>query len=322
MILWKSLKRVLMLVLGIFIAFLSFTTRATIIASIKPIGFIAASIADGLTLVKILLPEGASVHNYALRPSDIKHLQEADLVVWVGPEMESFMKKPLEKLPTQNTIEISQLPGVQSLLLLNKLYKGSKYINPLPNIENHIQLTNHEYRHYHSKYNMHLWMSPDIALQIAIAIHSKLLEYMPENQDQLNANLQYFKASILTMNKTINQQLLPLKDRSYFVFHDAYTYFEKYYSLIPTGYFTINPEIQPGAQRLHYIKMQLLSKKTQCVFTEPQFQPIVVKAISRGTNVRFGTLDPLGTEISISKDSYIKFLLKLSTQYSSCLQED
>ncbi|WP_197095148.1 zinc ABC transporter substrate-binding protein ZnuA [Candidatus Erwinia haradaeae] len=311
-----------MLVLGIFIVCLSFTTRAAIVTSIKPIGFIAASIADGITLVKILLPEGASVHNYALRPSDIKHLQEADLVVWIGPEMESFMKKPLEKLPTQNTIEISQLPGVQSLLLLDQSHKESRYIDQLPNIENHIQFKNHEYHHYHNKYNMHLWMSPEIAIQIAMAIHSKLLGCMPENQDQLNANLQYFKASILTMNKTINQQLAPLKGSNYFVFHDAYTYFEKYYSLVPTGYFTINPEIQPGAQHLHYIQMQLLSKKIQCVFTEPQFQPIVVKAISRGTNVHFGILDPLGTEISISKDSYVKFLVKLSTQYRSCLQED
>ncbi|VFP86238.1 zinc ABC transporter substrate-binding protein ZnuA [Candidatus Erwinia haradaeae] len=322
MILWKNLRRIFILVFSIFIVFLSFSTRATIIASIKPIGFIAASIADGITLVKILLPEGASVHHYALRPSDMKRLREADLVVWVGPDMESFMKKPLEKLLIQNTIEISKLPGVQSLLLRDKLRKECRYVDKSLNVKHKIQFTNHEHDHYHSKYNMHLWMSPDVAIQIAIAIHSTLLGYMPENQDQLNANLQYFKASILTMNTAINQQLAPLKDHGYFVFHDAYTYFEKYYNLSPTGYFTINPEIQPGAQRLHYIQMQLLSKKSQCVFTEPQFQPTIVQAISRGTNVRFGTLDPLGTEISIGKDSYVQFLMKLSTQYSRCLQED
>ncbi|VFP86992.1 High-affinity zinc uptake system protein ZnuA [Candidatus Erwinia haradaeae] len=322
MVLHKNLRKISILVLAIFIVFLSFSTKATIIASIKPLGFIAASIADGITRVKILLPEGVSVHNYALRPSDIKNLREADLVIWVGPDMESFMKKPLNELPIQNTIEIHKLPGVQSLLIRNELHKESRDSNKSQKIQDRGHCAHHQYEHYRNKYNMHLWMSPEVAIQIATAIYFKLLGHMPENQDQLNTNLQYFKDSIVTMNKIINQQLGPLKGQGYFVFHDAYTYFEKYYSLIPAGYFTVNPEVQPGAQRLHQIQRQLFSKKAKCVFTEPQFKPTVVKAISRGTNVRFGTLDPLGTDIPISKDSYVKFLIKLSNQYSSCLQGD
>jgi zinc transport system substrate-binding protein len=68
--------------------------------------------------------------------------------------------------------------------------------------------------------------------------------------------------------------------------------------LTSLGHFTVNPEIQPGAQRLHEIRTQLVEQKATCVFAEPQFRPAVIEAVARGTSVRMGTLDPLGTELS------------------------
>lgn len=75
---------------------------AAVVASLKPVGFIASAIADGVTETEVLLPDGASEHDYSLRPSDVKRLQNADLVVWVGPEMEAFMQKPVSKLPERS----------------------------------------------------------------------------------------------------------------------------------------------------------------------------------------------------------------------------
>jgi len=85
-------------------ASLALPAQAAVVASVKPVGFIASAIADGVTPVEILLPDGASEHDYALRPSDIKRLQDADLVVWVGPEMEAFMTKSAASLPAQKNV--------------------------------------------------------------------------------------------------------------------------------------------------------------------------------------------------------------------------
>ncbi|MNY34740.1 High-affinity zinc uptake system protein ZnuA precursor [compost metagenome] len=120
----------------------------------------------------------------------------------------------------------------------------------------------------------------------------------------------------------MGNELAPLKGKGYFVFHDAYGYYEKHYGLTPLGHFTVNPEIQPGAQRLHEIRTQLVEQKATCVFAEPQFRPAVVEAVARGTSVRMGTLDPLGTNITLSKTSYLQFLSQLANQYSSCLKGD
>ncbi|WP_455812994.1 zinc ABC transporter substrate-binding protein ZnuA [Pseudomonas graminis] len=299
-------------------ASLALPAHADVVASVKPVGFIAAAIADGVTPVNVLLPDGASEHDYALRPSDIKRLKSADLVVWVGPEMEAFMTKSAASLPAQKNVEMSALPGVKALLL-----KGGEDEEE----EEHEAHAGHSHEaadshdhHHHGEYNMHLWMSPEISKQTAIAIHGKLLELMPQSKDKLDANLQHFEAELASADAKISNQLAPVKGKGYFVFHDAYTYFEKHFGLTPLGHFTVNPEIQPGAQRLHQIRTQLVEQKAACVFAEPQFRPAVIEAVARGTTVRSGTLDPLGTDITPGKDSYVTFLSQLSSQYVSCLK--
>ncbi|HKM96566.1 MAG TPA: zinc ABC transporter substrate-binding protein ZnuA [Buttiauxella sp.] len=290
--------------------------QAAVVASIKPLGFIAAAIADGVTPTEILLPDGASEHDYALRPSDVKRLQSADLVVWVGPEMEAFMQKSVNQLAEQKQVQLAALPGVKPLLMKGDDDDGHDHEG-----HNH-SAENSDEDHHHGEYNMHIWLSPEVARLSAVAIHDKLVELMPQNKAKLDANLHSFELGLSNIDKQVGSVLAPLTGKGYFVFHDAYGYFEKHYGLTPLGHFTVNPEIQPGAQRLHDIRTQLVEQKAVCVFAEPQFRPAVINAVARGTQVRSGTLDPLGIEIKLGKDSYMQFLNGIANQYASCLKGD
>lgn len=296
-----------------FTASLTLPAQANVVASLKPVGFIAAAIADGVTPVDVLLPDGASEHDYSLRPSDAKRLKNADLVVWVGPEMEAFMAKSAAELPAQKNLAMVNIDGVKPLLISGGEDEDEH------TAEKSEEQDADAHHHHHGEFNMHLWLSPEIARKTAVAIHGKLLELMPQDKAKLDANLQQFEVALADTDKRVSAQLAPVRNKGYFVFHDAYTYFEKQYGLSPTGHFTVNPEIQPGAQRLHQIRTQLVEQKAVCVFAEPQFRPAVIDAVARGTQVRKGTLDPLGTDISLAKDSYVKFLSQLSSQYESCL---
>ncbi len=294
-------------------ASLTLPAQANVVASLKPVGFIAAAIADGVTPVDVLLPDGASEHDYSLRPSDAKRLKNADLVVWVGPEMEAFMAKSAAELTAQKNLAMVNIDGVKPLLISGGEDEDEH------TAEKSEEQDADAHHHHHGEFNMHLWLSPEIARKTAVAIHGKLLELMPQDKAKLDANLQQFEVALADTDKRVSAQLAPVRNKGYFVFHDAYTYFEKQYGLSPTGHFTVNPEIQPGAQRLHQIRTQLVEQKAVCVFAEPQFRPAVIDAVARGTQVRKGTLDPLGTDISLAKDSYVKFLSQLSSQYESCL---
>ncbi|HGM5993672.1 zinc ABC transporter substrate-binding protein ZnuA [Serratia sp. 22278] len=290
------------------------SASAAVVASIRPLGFIASAIADGVTPTEVLLPDGASPHDFALRPSDIQRLRSADLVLWVGPDMEAFLHKALVPISATRKLAVSELPAVKPLLMKGEEDDDHDHAGEA---HNH---ADDDHGHHHGEYNMHVWLSPEIAKVTAIAIHDRLLELMPQNKDKLDANLRQFENLLTQTDKNVGNMLTPVQGKGYFVFHDAYGYFEKHYGLSPLGHFTVNPEIQPGAQRLHQIRTQLVEQKAVCVFAEPQFRPAVINAVAKGTKVRSGTLDPLGTGIALGKDSYGKFLAQLSNQYVSCLK--
>lgn len=305
----KSVKR-MFLAAAILTSGAVFSAQADVVASVRPLGFIASAIADGVMPTEVLLPDGASPHDFALRPSDIARLRSADLVVWVGPEMEAFMTKSAAQLPPNRQVEIATLPAVKPLLM-----KGGE--------DEHDHDHAHENdgdEHHHGEYNMHVWLSPEIAREAAIVIHDKLVELVPQKKQQLDANLARFEDGLTKTDKNIGTMLQPVQGKGYFVFHDAYGYFEKHFGLSPLGHFTINPEIQPGAQRLHLIRTQLVEQKATCIFAEPQFRPAVITAVAQGTKVRMGTLDPQGSGIELDADSYVNFLSQLANQYLSCLK--
>ncbi|BEM92541.1 zinc ABC transporter substrate-binding protein [Serratia marcescens] len=290
------------------------SASAAVVTTIRPLGFIASAIADGVTPTEVLLPDGASPHDFALRPSDIQRLRSADLVLWVGPDMEAFLTKALVPISATRKLAISELPAVKPLLMKGEDDDDHDHAGEA---HNH---ADDDHGHHHGEYNMHVWLSPEVAKVTAIAIHDRLLELMPQNKDKLDANLRQFENLLTQTDKNVGNMLTPVQGKGYFVFHDAYGYFEKHYGLSPLGHFTVNPEIQPGAQRLHQIRTQLVEQKAVCVFAEPQFRPAVINAVAKGTTVRTGTLDPLGIGIALGKDSYGKFLTQLSSQYVSCLK--
>ncbi|UJR54345.1 zinc ABC transporter substrate-binding protein ZnuA [Dickeya zeae] len=312
------------------------TACAAVVTSIRPLAFIAAAIADGVTPTEVLLPDGASPHDYALRPSDVQRLKSAQLVIWVGPEMEAFLSKALQPLPAERQIALSQQPAIRTLLLKESHPEQAAAENDAhhdADHDNHASLEhdhsnepeNHQDSdddgHHHGEFNMHIWLSPEMAQASAIAIHAKLVELMPQNKDKLDANLRKFTEKLAQADKNIVNMLTPVRGKGYFVFHDAYRYFEQHYGLTPLGHFTINPAIAPGAQRLNQIRTQLVEHKAVCVFAEPQFRPAVINAVAKGTDVRIGVLDPLGSDIALDQDSYVRFLSQLSEQYLSCLKE-
>ncbi|MGP1952791.1 MAG: zinc ABC transporter substrate-binding protein ZnuA [Arsenophonus sp. ET-KM2-MAG3] len=298
---------------GFLLCFLS-TSHADVITSIRPLGFIAAAITNGVIDLKILIPNGISPHYYSLKPSDLKKIKTADLFIWIGSNMETFLEKPLKKLSIQKQISLIEVLAIKKILLKNNDY--TIQANNKNHNSYHYDLY-HNYRLY-NKYNMHIWLSPEIARVIANIIYHRLIYLYPKYKKEFTVNLHEFEEKLTQTDKNIAKILQSVQNKQYFVFHDAYDYFEKHYHLGSLGYFTINPIIQPGAKKIYQIRTMLAQKKIVCIFIEPQFKSTLIK----NTNVRIGILDPLGSSIKLSKDSYMEFLTVLSNQFKCCLDKD
>ena len=76
------------------------------------------------------------------------------------------------------------------------------------------------------------------------------------------------------------------KNISYIVFHDAYQYFEKEFNVSALGALTLNTDVAPGAKQISEIKEIIEHDNVKCLFSEPQFNPNIIKSIAKSTTVK------------------------------------
>ncbi|OOS00757.1 zinc ABC transporter substrate-binding protein [Haemophilus paracuniculus] len=280
--------------------------RSEVLTTVKPLAFIASAITNGITESLPLLPVTASPHDYSLKPSDAMKMNAAELVVWIGEDMETFLQKSIERLPAEKVLRLDQVAEIQKIVeQYGERKEGEKH-----------QGGGDE--HDHDK-DYHLWFSPLASEVIGEKIAERLVQLRPEDQGKIRENLTAFKANLAAKNRQINEQLAPVRAKGYYTFHDAYGYFEQAYGLNPLGSFTINPSVALGAKTLKMIKQNVDKQNAKCLFTEPQFTPKVVESLAKNSKVKVVALDPLGEKITVNPTAYLQFLKSIADTFKNCL---
>ncbi|MBV7414129.1 zinc ABC transporter substrate-binding protein ZnuA [Aeromonas sp. sif2433] len=282
-----------------------------VLTTIKPLGFIAAAITDGVSEPKVLLPTGASPHDFALRPSDIRSINEAGLVVWVGPELEGFMAKPLAKHP--HVLTLTRVEGMP----LFDYSKQAGHEEPADEEHEGHDHDGHE-GHHHEGVDPHIWLGPTQALVIARAMSETLSARDPGNAERYRANLLAFQAKVDAKDKVIAGQMKAVNQKGYFVFHEAYGYWERHYGMSSKGHFTVSPERRPGAKTLVEIRKALEEKQASCIYAEPQFSPAVIESVARNTGAKVLLLDEVGEQVPLGPDGYPQFMQQLADAFAQC----
>ncbi|TDQ59728.1 zinc transport system substrate-binding protein [Mesocricetibacter intestinalis] len=322
--------------IAVAISLASYTASADIVTSVKPLGFIASSIAEGVTETQVLVPPGASPHDTYLKPSDVLLLKKADLAIWIGEDVDANFSKIInEYLGADKKLQLSELEEIEDLLIegeeghdhshSHNHHSDSHEEEDAEHSHNHAHKQeghSHAHDHHHdSSVNWHIWYSPQISHIVAQEIAERLTHIYPDKKQRIAKNLAQFEQSLATQSEKIKVQLAPYKDRGFYVFHDAYGYFNTAYGLNQTGYFTINPLVAPGAKTLAKIKQEIQQHKVSCLFAEPQFTPKVIESLSQSTGVKVGRLDPIGDNVQLGKDSYAAFLQATADSYAQCLAQ-
>lgn len=300
--------------------------NAEVLASVKPLGFIASSIADGVTDTQVLVPAGASPHDYSLKLSDIQKVKAADLVLWVGEDIDSFLDKPVSQIDRKKVITIADLADVEPLLTKahhEHFHEEGEHAHKHEHKHEHEHEHEHEHHHDHDDEglttNWHVWYSPAISQIVAQKVADKLTEQFPDKKALIAQNLANFNRTLAEQSDKIKAQLAPFADKGFFVFHDAYSYFNDAYGLKQSGYFTINPLVAPGAKTIAHIKEEIEEHRVNCLFAEPQFTPKVIESLAQSTKVNVGKLDPIGDSVALGAGSYANFLQATAESYAQCL---
>lgn len=322
------------------------TTRAdvpSVVVSIKPIHSLAAGVMNGVAEPSLLIKGGASPHAYALKPSEANALQNANVVFWIGDELETFLEKPLEALPKQaKVVALHETDGIVLLPFReggdweahtdhhaereddhgHSDDHGHDHAEKHDDKHDHGHAEDHADEHAHGEHDMHIWLDPSNATTIVARMVEVLSEVDPANAPRYQANGETLKTRLATLSSGIDGKLQPVKTTPYVVFHDAYQYFDNRYGLSPAGSITVDPDRKPSAQRLFNIRKKILDSGAVCVFSEPQFEPDVVTTVIEGTEARTGVLDPLGADLQPGSEAYFVLLDNLATDLRSCLKPE
>ncbi len=279
-----------------------------VLTSIKPLQLIAAAVQDGVAIPEVLLPPGASPHNYALRPSDVRKVQSVDLLYWIGPDMEGFLPRVLKgrSLPS---VAVQDLPGMK----LRRFAEDS---------HSHAEdADEHDHDHRPGSLDAHLWLSPVNARVIATRMAADLSAADPANATRYQDNLKAFSERLDALDTRLKARLAGIAGKPYFVFHEAFDYFEDAYGLKHTGVFSVAAEVQPGAQHVAAMRARLQQVGKTCVFSEPPLSPRLAETLVAGLPVKLAELDALGGYTPASATGYEQVLEKLGNDLAGCLEQ-
>ena len=277
-----------------------------VLTSIKPLQLIAAAVQDGAGTPDVLLPPGASPHNYALRPSDVRRIADVDLFYWIGPDMESFLPRVL-KGRTKPTIAVQDLPG----LSLRRFAQDS---------HSHEDSDDHDHDHRPGSLDAHLWLSTLNARVIAKRMAADLSAADPANESRYQNNAAAFSGRLDALDARVRTRLANVRGKPYFVFHEAFDYFEVAYGLQHAGVFSVSAEVQPGAQHVAAMRARLQEAGKTCVFSEPPMRPRLAATLTAGLPVKLAELDALGGFAPPTATGYEQLLDKLAGDLAGCLE--
>ncbi len=280
------------------------SAQARVVASILPVHALVAAVMDGVAEPELLIRGSASPHDYALRPSDVRALNDADVVFWIGPALEAFLERPLAN-SSATSVPLMETPGL-SLLPIRE--------GGLWETDDH----GHDHGH-HGDFDAHLWLDPRRGTLLAERIAAVLSELDPANQIRYQRNTSLLQERLTLLEGELEDLLAPVKSLPYIVFHDAYQYFERRFGTTAVGSITLNPERSPGARRISEIRARITDGGVRCVFREPQFEPALVNILLEGTDARGGVLDPLGAELTRGPETYPALLRNLAESLQDCL---
>ena len=337
----KNLKKVpfILSILSLLTFISPANAETKVVASIKPIHSLASYLMDGVSEPGLIVDGYASPHSFAMKPSHAKMLQEADLIFWVGEDMESFFEKPLKSIAKKaEKIELMEIKGLNKLKFRERNifddhddhghddeHKEDGHDDHGHDDEHKEDGHDDEHKedghddhegHAHGEYDTHIWLDPSNAKVILKEMAEHLIEKDQKNTSIYKSNLKKALKELDKLTKDVKSDLN--KEFKSIVFHDAYQYFEKRFDINVMGAFTVNPDVMPGAEQLAEIREIIEHDKVSCVFSEPQFNPDIINAVVKDMNISTGVLDPLGATLNPGKDLYFDLISNMSKSFKGC----
>ena len=310
---------------------LSFSAKADIkvVTTIKPLHSLISSVMEGVGEPSLIIEGTSNPHTFVFKPSHAQMLEEADIVFWIGEDLEAFMEKPLDSLAGNATkISFMELSSIEKLKFREENifddHDDHGHKDDDHDDHGHDDHDGHEdeheghddHGHHHGEFDAHIWLDPSNAIEMVLEISHELSEIDPDNAAKYEQNATKTIASLNNLINEVNSSIP--KDASYIVFHDAYQYFENRFGVSSAGALTLNPDVLPGAKQIDAIQDLIQDENIKCIFSEPQYNPKIIETLADDMKISTGIMDPLGAFIDQGPEMYQNLILNIANSLKDC----
>jgi len=297
----------LLICLILFFVFKSSHAQSTpqVVVSIKPIHSIVAFLMEGVASPELLLQSNNSAHTFHLKPSQIRMIDTADLVISIGDEFEIGLRKALKNLDESNRFEIISLGSLN----VHK-YRAEKIYEKVQQEDSQEDLIA----------DMHLWLDLDNMKKIAQHINGLLIDINPANQDKYNMNLASLNSKLDVLQIELEKQMLPFSSDLYATYSDTIQYFEKKYNLGRPVIVTPYHGARLSINRTLASKNTINDLNIPCLIYGTEVRKSQISVLSEGLKIKAHKIDILGQEFDKGPNQFFNLMKKISNQVASCLK--
>lgn len=250
-----------------------------IVTSFYPIYILTKNVCQdipGVQVVNMTGPQTGCLHDYQLRPQDIKTLEQASFFVVNGAGMEAFLDKVISQQPDIKIIEAAR--GI-------KLIKG-------PGAQGD---------------NPHVWVSPTLYIKEINNVSEQLAAADPPHAAQYRSNGRAYIKKVEALRDKMHKELDGLDNRNIVTFHEAFPYFAQEFNLNIVAVIEREPNTAPSAGELARTVEMVKKSGAKALFAEPQYSVKAAESIANETGARVYSLDP-GVTGPDRLDAYIKIM--------------
>ena len=312
------LYHLLALLLGLLSVLGAPAAEIRVLTTLPAIHSWAANVAGDTAAVESLLPANVGPHDFQFRPSDLRKLAAADVVLMNGLGVDTWLTRAVSRgasKPSRRVVTVTdglqnQLIHHRTPLAIDPTTTGSKKPS---------QDHSHDHDHGDDDANPHIWLDPVFAKHCVSNIIQALCQADPAHAEGYTRRGETYLRELDQLDEQIRSSLKGLSNRKVVTFHDAFPYFCRRYDLQLVGVVEEVPSVDPSPKYLAQLSRAIRQQQVRVIFSEPQFHPRLIKRLANDLAIGVAELDVLETGVA-SRTFYIDGLRRNLRTLESALR--
>lgn len=255
--------------------------RLQVVASFYPIAEAAARVGGDRVEVTNLTPPGVEPHDVELAPDDVDHLEDADVVLYLGDDFQPAVAEMAER--QDDAVDL--MDGLD-------LEAGASDAIAAEEASEPEEETGVETDDDHGV-DPHFWLDPTLLASAVDEIEAALSDTAPDDAPTFAANARAYTDELTALDDDFAAGLADCERDQIVTSHAAFFYLARRYGLIQLPIAGLSPESEPDADRIAELADRIDEDGITTVFYETLVSPDVAETLAREADVDTAVLDPI-----------------------------